>query len=151
MNSQNFTEKFPISTPHEPEGVELHWDDQLIVIKNPLTAEWASVDYPIHLWHDVSPRLRILVVTSDMPLAQNYCHLSRRIEPPSPRTFKRNYVTNEAGGTIYYTSPAAMIGGRQFDKVIISDPKGHHSFDERIGQWLNESVRCRLMPSRYFR
>jgi hypothetical protein len=41
------------------------------------------------------------------------------------------------------------IGGRRFDKVIISDPKLKHPFDEHIGQWLNQSVRCRLMPARY--
>jgi len=136
MNRQNFTEKFP--------KLKRHWNDQLIVVANPDEAEWMSVDYPVHLWHQ-TPELRILVITSNMPLAGLFAERSRRVEPPSMRAFSRHRITNEEGGVIQYCSPEVALMGSRFDRIIISDPMFEHPYGKRIAEWL-QVLQCRLVP-----
>lgn len=140
MNSQSpkISEKF-----HSAQApfVSL-WKDRLLVVEDPNEAEWMSVDYPVLRWHQ-QPELRILVVTSHMPLAARYSDLSRRMEPPSKRTFTRHRITNEQGGSIQYSSPEAALAGSQFDLIILSDPLAMHPYSDRIAHWL-VYLQCRL-------
>lgn len=107
--------------------VTVHCNNSLYAVHDPERAEWCSVDFPIHIWWDVSAFARILVLTSTQTLAKNYLELTRRMEKPSPVIRDYMMLANEEGGSIHYDSWLTGLPDRKFDYVICSDPLGAHS------------------------
>jgi len=131
-------------TPMTNEGLETFWNNQLIVIKPPAPAEHMSVDWPILMWHDVSPKLKFLVVTSSQELANRYSHLTCGMEKPcETKHHTREVVGNVSGGEIVFSTFGSATMGRRVDFVLGSDPKGSQGDEAQVLRWLQEAVRCR--------
>lgn len=128
MNPLKFLKKsqrpVALGSPFAKEGLETHLDGRLLVVKDPASAEYMSVDFPISLWHDVDPSMQILVVTSTQFLAREYAGLSDRNEKPCDTRRTRNCLNNVEGGRIYYGHIGMGSAGMRHHLAILSDPLG---------------------------
>jgi len=123
-------------------SVTVHCNSSLYAIHDPDRAEWCSADFPAHIWGDVSEAARVFVLTSTMELAKRYLKRAQRITGA-----RRDYMTlhNDEGGSIHYASWGSALGGRRFDYVICSDPKGAVPEADALA-FLSVSVLPKVLP-----
>lgn len=154
MDRQNFSEKISSperqDTPYTNEGLELLHNDQIIIVHEPLAAEWMSTNYVFNEW-DREPSLRMLVATSSGPLARRYANVFCSLDHPLELQRTQSAARNERGGHVMFTSPTSCLAGYRFDRIIVSDPEHKHSFDDfRFKDWMDRLPSC-LMPRKWTR